>query len=70
MSAAEGHQSESRTGFSVHLSVDVMGVDSREEARDLFMALMGELPDNMKITAVHVGTYRVSSLADKYKDAL
>jgi len=62
--------SESRTGYSVHLSVDVMGVDSREEARDAFMALMGELPGNMKVTAVHVGKYVVASLADKYKGLL
>lgn len=62
--------SESRTGFSVHVSIDVMSTPTREEARDKVMEAIGELPEGMAVTAVHVGKYVVSSIADTYKDKL
>ena len=58
-----------RTGFSVHVTYDVMGVGSREEARDV---IMGNLPEieGVKVVQVHVGKYVISSLADGYEDTL
>lgn len=61
---------ESRTGFSVHVSIDVMGVETREEAQERVMEAIGELPPGMAITAVHVGKYVVASIADEYKGLL
>lgn len=58
-----------RTGFSVHVTYDVMGVESREEARAVIMDNLPEL-DGVKVVQVHVGKYVISSLAPGFEDTL
>ena len=58
-----------RTGYSVHLTFDVMGVESREEARDVIMSNLPKL-EGVKVTNVHVGKYVISSLAPGLEDTL
>jgi len=60
---------ESRTGYSVHVTYDVMDVSTRDEAR---ARIMDNLPDleGVKVTQVQVGKYVITSLADKYKGIL
>lgn len=58
-----------RTGYSVHVTYDVMGVESREEARAVIMDNLPEL-EGVKAVQVHVGKYVISSLADGFKDTL
>lgn len=58
------------TGFSVHVTFDVTGVEEREEATQRVLALVPELPEGVKVTHIHVGKYEITSLADKYKDLL
>jgi hypothetical protein len=62
--------SESREGFSVHVTIDVMGVGSKAEAQEAAMAQLADLPDNMKVSNVHIGRYVITALSDKYKDSL
>lgn len=58
-----------RTGFSVHVTYDVMGVESRDEARAV---IMDNLPDleGVKVVQVHVGKYVISSLAPGLENTL
>ena len=58
-----------RTGFSVHVTFDVMGVVDREEARQ---AVLDNLPEieGVKVVQVHVGKYVISSLAPGFEDTL
>ena len=58
-----------RTGYSVHVTYDVMGVESREEARAVIMDRVQEI-GGVKITQVHVGKYVISSLAPGLEDTL
>jgi len=57
------------TGYSVHLTFDVMGVESREEAREVIMSNLPKL-EGVKVTNVHVGKYVISSLAPGLEDTL
>lgn len=62
-----------RTGFSVHVTYDVMGVESREEARERVMDMYHELipeTEGIKVVQVHVGKYVISSLAPGFEDTL
>lgn len=72
MSDQPEHQTsgESRTGYSVHVTFDVMDVDSKTDAYDAVMIQLKKLPDNMKVSNVHIGRYVITALSDKYKDAL
>jgi len=58
-----------RTGFSVHVTFDVMGVADREEAREAIMSALPEI-EGVKIVQVHVGKYVISSLAPGFEDTL
>jgi hypothetical protein len=58
-----------RTGYSVHVTYDVMGVESREEARAVIMDRLPEI-EGVKVTQVHVGKYVISSLAPGFEDTL
>ena len=61
---------ESRTGFSVHVTLDIRGMGSKEEAREAAMAKLKDLPDKMKVSQIHIGRYVITALSGKYKDTL
>lgn len=58
-----------RKGFSVHVTFDVMGVETKEEAQ---AKITGNLPrlEGVKVSQIQVGKYTITDLADKYKDLL
>jgi hypothetical protein len=58
-----------RTGYSVHVTYDVMGVASKEEALNVIMDKVPEI-EGVKISQIHVGKYTISSLAPGLEDLL
>ena len=60
---------ESKIGFSVHVTFDVMGVEDKDAARARIMDNLPEL-EGVKVSQVHIGRYSITALSDKYKDAL
>jgi predicted RNA-binding protein len=58
-----------RTGYSVHVTYDVMGVESKEEAINAILDKVPEI-EGVKIVQVHVGKYVISSLAAGLEDIL
>jgi hypothetical protein len=60
---------ESRKGFSVHVTFDVMGVESKQEAQARVMDNLPKLP-GVSVSQVHIGRYEITAPSGKYRDAL
>jgi hypothetical protein len=58
-----------RTGYSVHVTYDVMGVESREEAINVILDKVPEI-EGVKVSQIHVGKYVISRLAPGFEDTL
>lgn len=60
---------QGRTGYSVHVTYDVMGVESKEEAINVILDKVPEI-EGVKVSQIHVGKYVISSLAEGLGDIL